>query len=51
MHAMGPPPLKKGPSLTQRFADANSVLVKAHSQVASALRERLFPKKQTAKRP
>ena len=44
-------PLKKEPSLTQRFADANSWMVKTHTQIGNALRERLFPKKETAKRP
>ena len=42
-------PLKKEPSLTQRFADANSFMVKSHRQISQALRERLFPKKETAK--
>ena len=42
-------PLKKEPSLTQRFADANSWMVKTHTQIGNALRERLFPKKETAK--
>jgi hypothetical protein len=48
-HPIGP--LKKGPSLTQRFADGHSLMVKAHAQIGQALRDRLFPQKQTAKKP